>query len=146
MSKTDSRFVEALDALGVAKTIVDSIYPIGTPSEARGKIASAAKELVDAGNVSTCDVEWCDSTEWLHQEHTHRDTITGHSGVEHLEIGAAVDPKGTRDDEIVFRAWFSEGQEYDSVVVELTVDQAREAITLIELAISRREELRGALQ
>ena len=31
MSKTDSRFVEALDALGVAKTIVDSIYPIGTP-------------------------------------------------------------------------------------------------------------------
>ena len=62
MSKTDSRFVEALDALGVAKTIVDLIYPIGTPSEARGKIASAAKELVDAGNVSTCDVEWCDST------------------------------------------------------------------------------------
>ena len=46
----------------------------------------------------------------------------------------------------MFRAWFSEGQEYDSVVVELTVDQAREAITLIELAISRREELRGALQ
>ena len=46
MSKTDSRFVEALDALGVAKTIVDSIYPIGTHPR------RAARSLLPQRNLS----------------------------------------------------------------------------------------------
>lgn len=72
-------------------------------------------------------------------------TITAVHGHEHLGIGATVNPSEDHEDEIGVRAWWQEdGKTQDSVWLFLTVEQARDVIGMIELAIERRAALRGA--
>lgn len=139
---TDPRLAEAVTALVEVQKILGDVFG-DKPSEARAKVISAAHELAKLGNVRTCRVPWCTNKNPGHGEHHFSQTVTAKGGREHLDVGAAVDLNGDYDDEIAFRAWFAEDDDRDSVFVNLNVDQAFEVIALIELAIARRQELRG---
>jgi hypothetical protein len=137
---------KAVESLVEAHSIVDKVFPI-EPTELKGKILSATRELATLGGIKMCAIEWCENKYPHHNEHSYRTRITNNSGSEHLDIGTAVDVH--RDvlpelqDDISIRAWFAADGDYDSVVVNLTEAQAREVIAAIELAIARRAELRG---
>jgi hypothetical protein len=132
---------QAVESLVAAQSIVDET--VAEHYELKAKIAGAAEDLAKLGNVPMCDVEWCESKGPGHKEHEFDRTITSKCGGDHLEIGAGIDLSGDYDNEIGIRAWWQDGDQYESVSIHLTVEQAREAISLIELAIARRAELRG---
>lgn len=140
--------LESASALGLAVQALVEVRKIVQQLPERwdlkAKIDLATREVAQLGDVPMCDIKWCGNKNPAHKEHHFSSTFTMKGGHDHLDVGASVDMSGDYDNEIAFRAWFTDDDVTDSVSAYLTVEQAREVISTIELAIERRAELRGA--
>lgn len=106
-------------------------------------ISKAAETVAEMGSISMCEHAWCTNRWPEHPEHTASGTIASSStnSQETISIGTAVDTGDQYEDEIRIAI---EEPENGTSAIYLTVDQAREAISLIEQAITNRATIRGA--
>lgn len=141
---TRDRLAEVVDLLTRAAELVQPADATTSIGKAATAIAVAAMQIAEAGRISTCDIDWCQSYQPNHTEHEYLESAATNEAGSVISVGLMQEASfQAHEESFVLKVLDASDDDGGDAYVLLNEADVRRIIAAFEQAIARRNALIG---